>query len=120
MVAVVALAACGSTTDDGGGGGGGGGTAAVAPPHLRSLADRTRETVNLAVVDGDAVVCIYKEEGTLAVKMSAQLGSRRPLHCTALGKAYLAALSAAELEVRLGGLELTRFTAAISRRLGHH
>ena len=84
----------------------------VAPPHLRTLADRTQETVNLAVLDGDAVVYIHKEEGTLAVKMSAQLGSRRPLHCTALGKAYLAALPPEELAVRLGELELDRFTAA--------
>jgi DNA-binding IclR family transcriptional regulator len=84
----------------------------LAPPLLRTLADRTQETVNLAVVDGDAVVYIHKEEGTLAVKMSARLGSRRPLHCTALGKAYLAALPARELEGRLAGLELTRFTAA--------
>jgi DNA-binding IclR family transcriptional regulator len=57
----------------------------LAPPHLRALADQTRETVNLAVVDGDAVVYIHKEEGTVAVKMTAQLGSRRPLHCSALG-----------------------------------
>ena len=83
----------------------------VAPPHLRALADRTGETVNLAVVDGDAVVYIHKEEGTLAVKMSAQLGTRRPLHCTALGKAFLAALPPRELDSRLAGLELTRFTA---------
>jgi IclR family acetate operon transcriptional repressor len=84
----------------------------VAPPYLRALADGTRETVNLAVVDGDAVVYIHKEEGTLAVKMTAQLGTRRPLHCTALGKAYLAALPHRELEARLAGLELARFTAA--------
>jgi DNA-binding IclR family transcriptional regulator len=84
----------------------------LAPPHLRGLADRTQETVNLAVVDGDAVVYIHKEEGPLAVKMSAQLGSRRPLHCTALGKAYLATLSPPELEARLAVLELARFTAA--------
>ena len=84
----------------------------VAPPHLRILADRTRETVNLAIVDGNAVVYIHKEEGTVAVKMTAQLGSRRPLHCTALGKAYLAALPVQELEARLAGLELTRFTAS--------
>jgi DNA-binding IclR family transcriptional regulator len=64
------------------------------------------------VVDGDAVVYIHKEEGTLAVKMTAQLGTRRPLHCTALGKAYLAALPGQELEARLTGLELTRFTAS--------
>jgi DNA-binding IclR family transcriptional regulator len=84
----------------------------VAPPHLRRLADQTQETVNLAVVDGDAVVYIHKEEGSLAVKMSAQLGSRRPLHCTALGKAYLAALPPQELDTLLARLELTRFTAA--------
>jgi IclR family transcriptional regulator, acetate operon repressor len=84
----------------------------VAPPHLRALADQTRETVNLAVVDGDAVVYIHKEEGTLAVTMSAQLGSRRPLHCTALGKAYLAALPPGELAARLASLELDRHTAA--------
>ena len=64
------------------------------------------------MVDGDAVVYIHKEEGTVAVKMTAQLGSRRPLHCTALGKAYLAALPDQELEARLAGLELTRFTAS--------
>jgi DNA-binding IclR family transcriptional regulator len=84
----------------------------LAPPHLRRLADQTKETVNLAVVDGDEVVYIDKEEGTLAVKMSAQLGSRRPLHCTALGKAYLAALPPGELAARLAGLELARHTPA--------
>jgi IclR family acetate operon transcriptional repressor len=84
----------------------------VAPPHLRRLADRTQETVNLAVLDGHAIVYIHKEEGTLAVKMTAQLGARRPLHCTALGKAYLAALPPQELDGLLAGLELTRFTAA--------
>jgi DNA-binding IclR family transcriptional regulator len=84
----------------------------LAPPYLRRLADQTKETVNLAVVDGDEVVYIHKEEGTLAVKMSARLGSRRPLHCTALGKAYLAALAPEELEARLAGLELARHTAA--------
>jgi IclR family transcriptional regulator, acetate operon repressor len=83
----------------------------VAPSHLRELADRTEETVNLAVLDGDAVVYIHKEEGPLAVKMSAQLGSRRPLHCTALGKAYLAALAPEALGALLARLELTRFTA---------
>ncbi|HEV3012348.1 MAG TPA: IclR family transcriptional regulator C-terminal domain-containing protein [Actinomycetota bacterium] len=38
--------------------------------------------------------------------------ARRPLHCTALGKAYLAALPGQELEARLTGVELTRFTAS--------
>jgi IclR family transcriptional regulator, acetate operon repressor len=82
----------------------------IAPPYLRRLADQSQETVNLAVLDDDAVVYIHKEEGPLAVRMSAQLGSRRPLHCTALGKAYLAAMPPDELRARLARLELTRFT----------
>ncbi len=33
------------------------------------------------------MVYVYKEEGPQAIKMSSRLGSRRPLYCTALGKA---------------------------------
>jgi IclR family acetate operon transcriptional repressor len=84
---------------------------AVAPPYLRRLADQTEETVNLAVVESDAVVYIHQEEGPLAVRMTAQLGARRPLHCTALGKAWLAAVPAAELPGWLARLDLARFTA---------
>jgi IclR family transcriptional regulator, acetate operon repressor len=80
----------------------------IAPPYLRALADQTKETVNLAVRDGDAVVYIHQEQGPLAVRMGAQLGTRRPLHCTALGKAYLAAMAPEEASAVLERLELTR------------
>jgi IclR family acetate operon transcriptional repressor len=66
----------------------------LAPPYLHELVGNTLETVFLAVRDGGAVVYVYKEEGPQAIKMSSRLGSRRPLYCTALGKAYLSALSA--------------------------
>jgi IclR family transcriptional regulator, acetate operon repressor len=64
----------------------------LAPSYLRALVEQTLETVFLAVVDDGAVVYVYKEEGPQAIKMSSRLGSRRPLHCTALGKAYISAL----------------------------
>lgn len=82
----------------------------LAPGYLRGLVEATSETVFLALVDDDAVVYVYKEEGPQAVTMSSRLGSRRPLHCTALGKAFMAALPAGERRSLVGRLELKRYT----------
>ena len=83
----------------------------LAPPYLHELVGNTLETVFLAVRDGGAVVYVYKEEGPQAIKMSSRLGSRRPLYCTALGKAYLSALSAEARRVLISELAFQRFTA---------
>ena len=83
----------------------------LAPSHLRALVEQTLETVFLAVVDDDvAVVYVYKEEGPQAIKMSSRLGSRRPLHCTALGKAYISALPDDVQPSFIKGLRLRRLT----------
>jgi DNA-binding IclR family transcriptional regulator len=82
----------------------------VAPARLRALAEDAGETVNLAVPQRDEMVYVYQAEGPGAVKVTAHLGTRRPLNCSALGKAYLAALPAAELEERLDRLPFVRLT----------
>jgi DNA-binding IclR family transcriptional regulator len=82
----------------------------VAPPRLASLALEAGETVNLAVPERDEVVYVYQAEGPGALKVTAHLGTRRPLNCSALGKAYLAALPQDELAERLLRLELVRLT----------
>ncbi len=82
----------------------------VAPGHLRALADGTGETVNLAVLDGRSVVYVYREDGPQTVKMSARLGSRRPVHCTGLGKAFLAWLPEDRRHALLDGVVLDRLT----------
>lgn len=82
----------------------------LAPAYLEGLVEATSETVFLAVVDGDAVVYVYKEEGPQAVTMSSRLGSRRPLHCTALGKAFMSALPIENRRRLVEGLELNRCT----------
>lgn len=64
---------------------------AVAPPALRELVAATGESAFLAVLDDTAVVYLLKEEGRHSIRTTARLGSRRPLHCTGLGKALLAA-----------------------------
>jgi DNA-binding IclR family transcriptional regulator len=82
----------------------------VAPEYLRLLAQQTRETVGLAVLSGTEMVFVYRERGPQAVTVNAELGGRRPLHCTSLGKAYLAALPAADLRMLVRTLPLKQYT----------
>jgi DNA-binding IclR family transcriptional regulator len=82
----------------------------VAPEFLRMLVQQARETVGLAVPSGDEMVFVYRERGPHFVSVSSELGARRPLHCTSVGKAYLAALPMSERVPLIRRLELTRFT----------
>jgi DNA-binding IclR family transcriptional regulator len=82
----------------------------VAPPLLGPLAQAAWETVNLAVPQGDEMVYIYQEDGPGAVKVTARLGTRRPMNCSSLGKAFLAFLPAQEREDRLADLRFVRLT----------
>jgi DNA-binding IclR family transcriptional regulator len=61
-----------------------------ARPILEELADRTRETVNLGVLSGDAVVYIDQVTGTRSIVAVSWVGRRTPLHCTSNGKVLLA------------------------------
>lgn len=83
----------------------------IAPPVLLSLLEGTREAVNLAVFDTDSMVLVYREQGPQSVTISSRLGSRRPMHASALGKAYLAALKPSECHALVERLELKRFTS---------
>ena len=74
---------------------------AVAPPCLRTLVAETGESAFLAVLDDGEVVYLFKEEGHRAIRTTARLGSRRPLHCTALGKSFLATMPPAEARAAL-------------------
>lgn len=82
----------------------------VAPPYLRDLAAETLETVFLAVPNQDEMVYVFKEESTLPVRMNCKLGSRRPLHSTALGKAYMSVLPEDDRKALIGRLDFVRFT----------
>ncbi len=60
---------------------------------LRELVQECHETASLAILEGTEVVFIARCESTQRLRMSEAVGSRNPAHCTALGKAMLAALS---------------------------
>ncbi len=82
----------------------------VAPPMLGPLALAAGETVNLAVPQGDEVVYVYQQDGPGAVKVTAHLGTRRPMNCSSLGKAILAFLPEGEREETLATMQYSRLT----------
>lgn len=67
---------------------------------LKTLAEKSRETVHLAVLDGHEVIHLDMIDSQEPVRANTPLGGRAPAYCTATGKAMLAQLSEAEL-VRL-------------------
>jgi DNA-binding IclR family transcriptional regulator len=84
----------------------------AGPELLRLLAEQTCETVGLAMVNMHEMIFIYRERSRYPRSISSPATSRRPMHCTAVGKAYLAALPAAERRSLLRTTALTRYTAS--------
>lgn len=82
----------------------------AAADALRTLRDTTGETVHMAVPSGTRMVYIEKLESPSAVRMASRVGSSMPMHSTAVGKAYLAALDDTRRQALLPTLELTRHT----------
>ncbi|WJY36552.1 IclR family transcriptional regulator [Streptomyces sp. P9-2B-2] len=59
-------------------------------PVCRELAAELGETVNIAVLEGDAAVNVTQARGPASVTAQNWLGRRTPLHATSSGKALLA------------------------------
>ncbi len=82
----------------------------VARSHLEELSHLTGETVFLAIEDSGQMVYLDKVEGVSMIRATASLGSRVPLHCGALGKAFLAALPDSRIAELTSGIELKPYT----------
>ena len=65
---------------------------AIATPRMRELRDHFNETVNLGGLEGTEVVYLEMAESGHSLRMLAHVGSRDPVHSTALGKAMVAHL----------------------------
>lgn len=64
---------------------------AMARPALKRLSVETGETAHLVVLDGLEVTYVDKVEATSSsVRMISRIGARQPLHCTGVGKCFLA------------------------------
>ncbi|UOR11517.1 IclR family transcriptional regulator [Halobacillus amylolyticus] len=65
---------------------------AEAQPYLRQLMENVEETVFMAVMLENELVYVAKVDNYRSVRTSAQIGMRKPMYCTGLGKAFLAFL----------------------------
>ncbi len=84
---------------------------AVALPHLSHLVDVIGETANLAMLDGDQVAYVAQAPGRHAMRMFTEVGRRVQPHCTAVGKALLAAADDEDVLALLRRTGLPRHTA---------
>ena len=67
--------------------------AALAAPYAQRLADRTGDTVYVAVRSGNEAVCVDRIEGAFPIQiLTWNVGDRRPMGVSASGLAILAAL----------------------------
>jgi len=73
----------------------------IATPKLRALGQRTGETVNLAVLNGDRVLYLVRLRNSDLVTANIQVGSTLPAVHTSIGKLLLAHLTEADLEARI-------------------
>jgi DNA-binding IclR family transcriptional regulator len=74
----------------------------TAHPCLEKIEKETRESTHLGFIFEKSVVFVDKVMGRDFSPVNVQIGGREPLHCTALGKAFLAFL---EKEERAGYVE---------------
>ncbi|WP_082233242.1 IclR family transcriptional regulator [Halobacillus massiliensis] len=82
----------------------------VTTPHLRQLASDLNETAFLAVYDKGEVVYLYKAEANQSVRTTADLGTRKPIHSTGLGKAIVSTFPSEEINRILVEKGMAKFT----------
>lgn len=86
---------------------------ATVGPVARQLADESGETTLCAMLDENARVAVYIKvlEGRQPIRYSPAVGARRPLYCTAIGRALLAFQDEAFRRAYLADGKFTRFNA---------
>lgn len=73
----------------------------LARPYLVSLAARTRQTANLAVLDGSNVIHVAVEHPVRPLRYDANVGDRAVTYGTGLGKVLLAGLPVGEVSAHV-------------------
>ena len=68
------------------------------------------ETCFLGVLSGDEIIYIAKENCERTITTNASIGSRKPVYCTGLGKAFLTFLPEKESTEIIDRIELKPFT----------
>ena len=91
----------------------------LSRPILQQLWRTTGETVNLAVLDGREVLYLDVMESSHTFRLVSQVGLRRPVYCTALGKVMLAFIPEEEQPYFFSGMSFERLTPHTVKSLSH-
>ncbi len=83
----------------------------ISKPHLRTLADRTGETANLAVLDGQDVVYLACEECSKMMRTFTVQGARVSAHATGVGKVLLSGLNEDQIRAVYREKQLYKYTS---------
>ncbi len=70
----------------------------VAQSHLKELMEKTDEVVHLVVREKNELIYISKVEPKKSIIMYTRIGMRKPIYCTAMGKAIMASLTEEEVQ----------------------
>lgn len=82
----------------------------VAQPYLKELVEKTNEVVHLVVREGMEVMYVSKVEPQKSMKMYTRIGMRKPMYCTAMGKAMLSQMSEEEVEEIWNASDIQKLT----------
>jgi DNA-binding IclR family transcriptional regulator len=77
---------------------------------LAALVMQIGETCNFTTLDGTQVLYIDRVEAQWPLRLTLDVGSHVPLHCTASGKLFLASLGSAERDALIAALPLPAMT----------
>ncbi|MGY8523907.1 IclR family transcriptional regulator domain-containing protein [Paracidovorax citrulli] len=82
----------------------------LAQPHLRALAARCGETCSVAMLDGEDVVLVAREEPRQILRVDMAIGRRMPAYAHSLGRVLLAGLDEDALKHYLAHATLRKLT----------
>ncbi len=82
----------------------------AARPEMDRLRDAIGESVNLTLRAGDEVIYVERATPARAIRVEQIIGSRAPLHVTAVGKLWLGEEGAASVAAYAGRTGLPRYT----------
>ena len=82
----------------------------IAKSNLIDFANKMNATTFMAVLDENMVTYIYKYESENSIITTANVGTRKSLHCAALGKAMLAYKSEEEINKIIDKIDFISYT----------
>ena len=82
----------------------------IAEEYINEFSERVGRTVNMAMLDGNEIIFLYRKEVHRFLSYDLHAGSKLPSHCTGSGKALLAALDDDSLRERIRSMDLYRVT----------